>query len=338
MKRLFFYFILFLGLSCSDGDLQIEKVDFDSSSVDLCASTSEEKLANTFLFKIQDDEALLLTLATGQIKNTTSLDGSLTTKLSTTASPKLVYRLFTGTVNKSYFCDAIPAIDPTVAKESEATGGDVIVTTSVSTVDKTKKTYTHSIEINQLSLANDRGERLTDTSTLNFGGFTTDNSISALLEVPFSNYSAIVTGACESAPSPNKTRLYKIANDEFISLDLPNVLLANVVTGENPRTAVFGTDVVFQNTVLNMLATKELLCAPEIDIDLREGSFVSSNGTISVSTTASEADANGKIIYTHTIILTNVVLVLKDETDSTKDITLETIPSISFGAVATTNL
>ena len=336
MKRILCFVLSILFFSCDDGDLQIEAVNFDDAAVDFCVSGSDAKLVNTFFFKIQDDEALLLNMGTGQFKNTTSLDGSISSTLSSSGSPSLVYRFFTGTVAKGYFCDEVPALEPNVVKENTATGGTVTVTTSVIKVDKTNKTYSHNIEIKELSLTNDQGERLTDNSTIDFGSFTTDTPNSASLDVPFSNYTALTTAACDTPPTTGSTRLYKIVNDEFVSLDLPNTLIANMATGGTPRTMPFGTEVVLSNTVLNLLASKELLCAASIDAEMRQGSFVSSEGQISVATVENAPDAEGKITYTHTIVLTGVIMVLKDETDPANDIALDVIPSIEFGTYTTT--
>ena len=340
MKRISIIVLLMVFLSCNDGDLQIESVDFEAATVDMCATASDEKLANTFFFKIQDDEALLLTMTTGQFKNATSIDGSIVSTISASAAPTLVYRLFTGTVAKSYFCDAVPATDPTVVKENTASGGELIVTTAVSKVEKGTKTYTHAITINDLSLTNDQGERLTDTAGLDYGSFTTTTPNSASLvntlaeKIPFSNYSAIAATACDTPPATGKTRLFKLANDELISLDIPNVLIANAATDDNPRTASFDTGILFKNTVLSILATKDMGCADSIDSTIEQWSFVASEGQITVTTVANAPNSEG-LTYTHTLLLTDVKLILKHATDSTKDIALDVVPSIDFGTYTT---
>ncbi|TFG73652.1 MAG: hypothetical protein E4H26_09535, partial [Flavobacteriales bacterium] len=92
MKHILYLVLPLLLFSCNDGELQIEALDFDASTIDFCVTSSEDKLANTFFFKIQGDEALLLTMGTGQFKNATSLDGSITSNLTAAANPKLIYR------------------------------------------------------------------------------------------------------------------------------------------------------------------------------------------------------------------------------------------------------
>ncbi|MGC1514870.1 MAG: hypothetical protein WA810_04785 [Maribacter sp.] len=335
MKK--YVLLSFLGLliGCDDGDILIENVDFDEVSLEVCASTPAERLANTFFFKIQDDEALLLTMAANQIRNATSLDRSLTTTITASGAPQLIYRLYTGSITRSFFCDVIQPVSPTVAQESVAAGGNITVTSLVSTVSRTNKTYAHTIEINDLSLTNEIGERLTDRPTLDFGNFTTDTATSALLEVPFSNYSTILLAACEPAISADRTTLYKINNDEFISLELPNSLIENMATGDTPRVTDFETEIIFKNTILNQLATNGLVCAANMDATTLKGSFSSSEGTISVSTAASVPDANGVITYTHSILLTDVILSFSSAT-STTAVTLESIATIDLGNFTTT--
>ncbi len=335
MKRILILVLPLLFLSCNDGELQIEALDFDAASVEFCVTASDDKLTNTFFFKIQGDEALLLTMGTGQFKNTTSLDGSITSNLSAGANPKLIYRLFTGTVNKGYFCDAIPAAEPGVVKENSASGGTVTVTTSVSKVGKSNKTYTHNMAINDLSLTNELGERLTDTSTLDYGNFTTDTQNSGSLDVPFSNYTSIDWTACETPPAVGNIRLYKVLNDESITLEIPESLIANEATGEAPRSALLEGTVRFKNTVFNALATQEFFCGTALPEAITAWDFVSDSGSITVTTVENAPNAQGQLNYTHTLSLTDLVLVLKGNGDNVADIVLEAIPTVSLGTYTT---
>ncbi|HAI40703.1 MAG TPA: hypothetical protein DCM40_22700, partial [Maribacter sp.] len=69
--------ILFFG--CNDGDLQIETVDFDSIETVQSCNTISASTENV-LFKINGDEALVLTLPSGLLKNeasTTSIESAV---------------------------------------------------------------------------------------------------------------------------------------------------------------------------------------------------------------------------------------------------------------------
>jgi len=166
MKRLVFIFFTGILMSCNDGDLQIESIDFDDSSIQTCEATIT--LSSTVFFKLNTEEALILELASGLLKNEVSQDTIIS---ALPGESSLIYRLFTGTVATNYFCDAIPPITPTVLEEIEASVGEVLITTIQSLTDSTQ--FEHTIELRNITLINEQGERITDTSISNFGTITT---------------------------------------------------------------------------------------------------------------------------------------------------------------------
>ena len=154
--------IVLLFASCDDGDLQIETLDFDSVS----AQTCDNPVATTtnLFFKINGDEVLILELDSSLLINEAGSRSS-----SFPSSSSLIYRIFDGNVSSGYFCDAIPPVDPVVIEEIEASGGTVSVTTS--TTDDI--TFTHLIQLDNVTLVNGVNERITDLSVNNFGTVTT---------------------------------------------------------------------------------------------------------------------------------------------------------------------
>lgn len=152
---------------CNDGNLQIETVDFDSiTQVQNCGTLSTT--AANVLFKINGDEALILTLPSGLLKNT------VTTEALESAVPgnsKISYRVFSENVAKAYFCDAPPPLTPTVNQEIEAQGGSVFITTTQ--IDSI--TYSHNIQLSGISFVNEDGSRITDLQVNEFGVVTTKN-------------------------------------------------------------------------------------------------------------------------------------------------------------------
>lgn len=336
MKRILFLGFLIGLCSCDDGDLQIEEVDFDASNIESCAGL-DDPTQTTFFFKIDADETLLLNLAGGLIKNETSKPGTLA---STIPDPsKLIYRFFSGDVTSSYFCDAVPPLEPTVLKENSATAGNINIDTKVDTLTAETKEYSHTISIKNLALVNDRGEQLTDLSTLVYGDFITKPKNSARLEIPFSNYADIATAECTTAPVEGSLRLYKIINDEFIALDIPtpDVIFASAVTPDTiPRILDLKDTEIFKYVVLDTLASTELACAATFGEDIKSWRFVSTSGSLKVETIASAPDANGSTTYTHTIMLENMVLTSKGFGTDIKDVNLATIPSVAFGTYTTT--
>ena len=166
MNRMVFFFLALICWGCSDGDLQIETLDFDSASLQYCPSTPT--ITTRIYFKINDEEALILQLQNGLLKNEVS-DGTL--RSAVPSQSKLTYRIFDDAVSKNYFCGSIPPSTPAVVEEIEATGGEVLVTTVQKANDTTS--FEHRIQLSGISLVNEAGERITDLRINEYGTVTT---------------------------------------------------------------------------------------------------------------------------------------------------------------------
>lgn len=166
MRILFAFAILVLINSCSDGDIQIETIDFDSASLEFC--DTEITTSSTVFFKLNTSEALILELQSGVLKNEAS-DGTISSTVP--GQSQITYRTFSDNISKAYFCDEIPPTTPTVIEEILAEGGEVFITTLQNATDTTK--YDHTIEFSGISLVRDNGERITDLTINNFGTITT---------------------------------------------------------------------------------------------------------------------------------------------------------------------
>ncbi|WP_405381562.1 hypothetical protein [Maribacter sp. LLG6340-A2] len=165
MKKYLLIGCLFLFLACDDGDLQIETVDFDSvTDVQNCGTLSTS--STNVVFKINGDESLIITLASGLLKN------EVTTTDRESAVPsnsQVSYRIFSESVTSAYFCDAPPPLTPTVIEEIEAEGGTVAISTT--TTDDV--TFTHTIKLSGITFVNENGSRITDLQINEFGVVTT---------------------------------------------------------------------------------------------------------------------------------------------------------------------
>ncbi len=165
MKKVFSLVFLSIFLSCDDGNLLIETVDFDSIEI---IGSCEEVSATTanVLFKINVDEALILALPAGLLKN------EITTEDIESAIPsasQLTYRIFTGDVSTNYFCDDLPPVSPTVSEEITAEDGSVLITTTT----EDSITFEHSIRLINISFVTEDGSRITDLQVSEFGTVTT---------------------------------------------------------------------------------------------------------------------------------------------------------------------
>lgn len=158
--------LLFISLlGCSDGELQIETIDFDAVPLDYCGSASTE---TQLFFKLNEFDALILDLASGLIQNEASTD---TIRSSIPGESQLRYRLFNGSISASYFCDAVPPATPTVREEIPSQAGEVLIFTTRDEEDTTR--FEHVIRLKDVSFVNAAGERLTNISVEEFGNFTT---------------------------------------------------------------------------------------------------------------------------------------------------------------------
>ncbi len=163
------YLILLLSLflwACNDGDLEIASIDFDDIALQTCETTVTT--GTTVFFKINGDESLILDLQDGILANEESQD---TIVSSIPGQSTLMYRIFSGTVTKNYFCDAIPPAQPVVQEEIEAVSGEVLVNTMRNASDTTQ--FDHTILLRDVTLINAQGERITDTSIDDFGTVST---------------------------------------------------------------------------------------------------------------------------------------------------------------------
>ncbi|MGB5665525.1 MAG: hypothetical protein WBM53_01665 [Maribacter sp.] len=168
MKNGLFFCFLALIISCNDGDLTIETIDFDSiTTIQTCESTVTT--SSTVYFKINDTEALILELQSGVLKNEAS---AATISSVIPSQSKITYRAFSDNVSSNYFCDAIPTTTPSVVEEIEATDGEVLVTTTMVT-DGTTTTYEHTIQLSGITFITSTNQRITDLQINDFGTIIT---------------------------------------------------------------------------------------------------------------------------------------------------------------------
>lgn len=169
MKKLILVLVLFGFMSCDDGDLTVEALDFDSSTISSCTTSPGVEL----LFKINDVDALILEVPSTLLVNTvTEIDTPRTAEL-TAANANAFYRSFNTSVSSSYFCDAIPPSGINVSLEYEANSGTIeVITVAVdSDEDGTADSYEHTITLLNVVFNND-GESIIDEN-FDYGTFTT---------------------------------------------------------------------------------------------------------------------------------------------------------------------
>ncbi|WP_318342675.1 hypothetical protein [Flagellimonas baculiformis] len=168
MRKLFLS-MLCAGMifSCSDGDLQIETIDFDSVSPQFCVAP--QTTAKNILFKINENEALILELQSG-VLNRGVVGDTIVTESTVPSQSQITYRIFSDDVDKNYFCDDIPTTDPVVIDEVEAEDGLVFIETIM---DADSTNFVHTISLSGISFVTGNGERITNLSINEFGEVST---------------------------------------------------------------------------------------------------------------------------------------------------------------------
>ena len=168
MKKILSVLLLIFCFSCDDGDLQIESIDFSAGTIQTCETVDVAQ--PSILFKINSDEALILSLAANVFKNE---EGTVALELTSTTASTIIYRLFSGTVTNTYFCSDIPPTSPTVQDEIVATTASITITTTLDTT-ATVPTYTHLITITKITLETGNDQRITTIGDEIFGTITTN--------------------------------------------------------------------------------------------------------------------------------------------------------------------
>jgi hypothetical protein len=154
--------ILCLLAACADGDLDVEALDFDSVGINQCGTATTQ---TEIFFKTSDNQALILDLGSPRLP---SVDNSQSFTIP--GQVDLIYRIFDDDVSQSYFCDDIPPVSPRVTEEIEASGGTLTIE---STTEEGSNTVTHVLSLQDITLINASGDRVTDLTISNFGTITT---------------------------------------------------------------------------------------------------------------------------------------------------------------------
>lgn len=131
MKNVFCLVIVaFLLISCDDGDLIVTDFNFDNKKLQWCEDSDSQVLFNLNNDQVHEAIAFRFSLDNENPQFLVSEEGETTIPLS--SENQIIYRVFDGEVESSYFCNAIPPVSPKVVEEYRTTsGGEVLITTSL---------------------------------------------------------------------------------------------------------------------------------------------------------------------------------------------------------------
>ncbi|WP_338410389.1 hypothetical protein [uncultured Flavobacterium sp.] len=153
MKKLFLlFFIVFICNSCDDGEITLESFNFSDATITKC---NDE--AKTFLYKVKDQELLLLDISDEVYTHDSSQTTFPYTKTyDITGTTSAIYRIYDDNLPETFICNSIAPASPIVTNEWSATGGTLQVTTSerFDTTNTNLLGYTFTIKLLNINFSN----------------------------------------------------------------------------------------------------------------------------------------------------------------------------------------
>jgi hypothetical protein len=312
MKRVFSLLVLVILLNgCDDGDLTLETIDFEDVTTQTCTN-------NNIIYKLKENEALLLEIPKTSFVNDPTVPGIPTVINIDNSTNRVVYRFYNGKVTTDNICNTIPPATPYANDEWVATSGKIEITTTTITqagsiAGSTVITgYKHHIVFKNITFDKGNGTQVYDT--FDFGDYTTTST-----SLPFGFDKNVEQ--CSSNPKD----VYNYISSEALTLEnLDPSLIVNVETALNtPRTALI--DAVKNKLtyrLYNGLLTPGYFCntipptLPTISEEWNGLNGVANvSGIIEVTTIKS-----GTTAFKHTIIIKNATLKYKNSTFKLGDV------------------
>ena len=307
MKNFFaLLFITVLFSSCDDGDLTQVSFDFDTSDAQACATGTSD----FFIYKIQDQRALIIQLPEKSFENKITADqptAPLTLAISS-AEVRLLYREYSGTVTSNTMCSTVPVSSPTVTQEREATDGTITITTTAlkSAADANGATqitgYLHTLTFTNLVFElGDEGTQINEA----FTQVTYQTDAEAF--TPFSGLTGLKSCANDNS------FLFKYLDKQALILDLNDADASFLFSGAaGPKVRLISADNKLTRVIFNATSsslTDAYFCTiptpttPAIaELFTAENGIADQSGIIEVTSLPS---TNG---FKHTIVLKNIRL------------------------------
>ena len=198
--------------------------------------------------------------------------------------------MFSASVNQSFFCSELVPSSPIVVDELEATNGTVNLITEAF-VENNANILVNTININNLVLLNDNGERLID-SDFNFGETIVSNGSGA----------AFNTDNLQTCPT-DTSLLFNIIDNQAIVIDLPDGIIMNQESVPEGINAVIGTEASVRYFIFEDTIATDFFCTnPQPDV----AQATATSGTINIVTT--ETIVDGTPSFNHEITISDLVL------------------------------
>lgn len=131
-KVLSFIFAATLLFSCDDGEIIVTDFNFENPQLQRCGDDEAHVLFKINNTGVNEAIAFRFNMQTPETGFFATEEGQLTIPIN--ATNQIVYRVFDGPVDNSYFCNEIPPVSPRVTEEYRSTtGGEVIITSTLNT-------------------------------------------------------------------------------------------------------------------------------------------------------------------------------------------------------------
>lgn len=308
MKRIFAFILLVVAFSsCDDGDLTQVTFEFDDTLAGKCGSGTPD----FFIYKIQDNRALIIQLPEANFPNRVSADLTTQPEILNIEDEKirLIYREYSDKITGAMLCSTIPVSDPVVIQEREATKGKIQITTTAikSEPDANGATkiiaYLHTLIFTDLVFELEDGTNQINESFSQVS-YQTD-------AVPFANFAGLTN--LFSCPD-NTNKLFKYNPTQALVLNLSDDDVAVLFSSDaGPKTRLISDtnnlSHLFFNTQMTSLANNYFCTDPTPTTPPITEEYIAANGVagqtgiIEVTTLASD---NG---FKHTIVFKKVRLV-----------------------------
>ncbi len=219
--------LLILLISCDDGEVTVDEIDFSTATTQRCAN---------LIYKIAGNEALILELPNQNAFADDPTPPGEPLEFEISATNRVVYRSYNGAVSSVNICGTLPPASPVVVEEWTASSGTVEIVTVAVTTPSTDfeggeiiTDYRHTIVLRNVIFEKPSGSQLFET--FNFGILETDAT-----SLPFNFDGSLARCGADG-------HLFDYVGEEGILLNLDPGLLANEITPSGqPRTALVGSD------------------------------------------------------------------------------------------------
>lgn len=296
--------LAFLLNGCDDGNISVEKIDFENIQPSNCTDNIS---TNKLIFKLKETESLLLYVPKTVFGGEPTTGGD-TLKYSIDKNLyRVIYRAYNGKVSLNNICDVIPPATPNVIEEWIATSGIIQVTTTAKKdIDLENNSsritkYIYSIVFKDITFDKPGGPQTEEKFP--FGDF--------VIDVPPLPLTFTASNANQCSVSK---QIYNYNDKASLTIDnIDSSLIVNEITPPNqPRTGLVNdiTNKLFYRVFTGANVTPSYFCniTPPSNPEITQiwaganGKIDDQSGIIEVTTTT-----NGNN-FSHTITLKNVTL------------------------------